>query len=405
MPFWKHWLFLLGVIGNLAMSPAITTNQFVSNGSATYTFGENISFSATFDAPEKIRQLLLYIEPEGQNVRIVNISGDFQDEIQIDYDLRTNPIPPFSNVRYWFQANLEDQSVLNSEHYEFNYFDNRFEWRELNSDHFKIFWTSSDVVFGQMVLNVAELSLQNIGNILLATQDKPIVIFVYDNPDELQSALQLAQASWSAAHADPNLGVILVSKSVNDQQKMLFERQIPHELMHIVEYQNIGDHGYQQQPQWLIEGLASYAELYPNPEYKRVIENNIDNNSLIPLSNLCDTFPPDAETAYLAYAESESFVRYLIEQQGTSSIKALFQAYSDGSTCAEGIQSTYHQTLEELENRWKIEVLGISSLKLFWQNLNPYILLSFLILIPPLIIGLLLIRKRPNKGINHVKSK
>ena len=67
-----------------------------------------------------------------------------------------------------------------------------------------------------------------------------------------------------AGHAAPDLGVVLISIPAGPDEGLEMQRQIPHELMHLAQYEVIGEN-FTNQPYWLIEGMASEAELYPNP--------------------------------------------------------------------------------------------------------------------------------------------
>ena len=80
-------------------------------------------------------------------------------------------------------------------------------------------------------------------------------------------------------------------------QSIFMEQRIPHELMHVMLYRSIGA-GYKDLPTWLREGTATLAEVNPNPDYDRVLANAGANNTLIPLKDLCISFPPNADTAF-----------------------------------------------------------------------------------------------------------
>ncbi len=178
----------------------------------------------------------------------------------------------------------------------------------------------------------------------------------------------------------------MVTISPGPEQRMEMERQIPHEIMHLVESQAAGD-AYSSLPTWLTEGVASLAEIYPNPDFQRSLSKAAESDTLIPLNLLCNGFSHEASSAFLSYAESISFVRFLSERFGSSGLQTLIKKYQDGLGCSEGLQAAYGQSLDQLDAQWKEEVLGINAQVLAWKNLSPYLLLSLLLLLPPIGLG------------------
>ena len=105
-------------------------------------------------------------------------------------------------------------------------------------------------------------------------------------------------------------------------------------------------------------------------------------------ASLCDGFPQETSAAYLAYAQSYSFTRYLREKYGARGLSELLATYSEKVGCEEGTKVAMGVPLPELEADWKQEELGIHLGKRAWTNLSPYFLLFagfILLLITPLI--------------------
>ena len=153
----------------------------------------------------------------------------------------------------------------------------------------------------------------------------------------MQDALPNAEQNWIAGHADPDQGVILVALPPGAERHLEMERQIPHELMHIA--LNYTDaHAYSNLPAWFNEGLASLAELYPNPEYQALIESAYDSGELFPLASLCQTFPNESQDALLAYAQSASFTKFLYDQYGNPGFNRLIAAFASGMNCERGVE-------------------------------------------------------------------
>ena len=105
----------------------------------------------------------------------------------------------------------------------------------------------------------------------------------------------------------------------------------------------------------------------------------------MPISDLCDTFPLDASGAYLAYAESQSFVRFVRDLYGAPALLQLASAYADGLNCDEGVVRALGTSLASLETRWRESVLGQNVAGVFLRNMLPYLGLFVLILLIPLI--------------------
>ncbi|HZU85924.1 MAG TPA: peptidase MA family metallohydrolase, partial [Anaerolineaceae bacterium] len=205
--------------------------------------------------------------------------------------------------------------------------------------------------------------------------------------------LALINASWVAGHASPEFATVLVSLTPSPSQRLEMERQLPHEITHILLYQAYGAN-YSRLPQWFNEGLASLSELYSNADYKRALQKAVQSNSLIPMESLCNGFPRESSGAYLAYAQSESFTRFLFQKYGNASLQELAALYADGVDCQQGIQTVYKTSLDQLELRWKQEYLGMDAELLAWQSLLPYLAILLFVLIPIIAGGLWILRRK-----------
>jgi hypothetical protein len=126
------------------------------------------------------------------------------------------------------------------------------------------------------------------------------------------------------------------------------------------------------------------VELYPNPDYANTLKIASQNNSLLSFENLCASFPADAGSAYLAYAQSQSFVTYIRDTYGTAGLTRLTQAYGDGFTCELGATNALGTPLSQLDTRWRESVLGQNLAGVAARNLSPFILLMVLVLLVPM---------------------
>ena len=397
----QSWLALLLLLANIGffqpLTPGSNTVEIIGMEASSYQFGEKISFHAQLTHLDQVKEVYLFLEPGGEQPRTEKISPAADGQINFDYDLTQKPIRPFTTVTYWLQVISTNGDSISSAKQSLNYEDNRFTWQKLDTGNLQVRWISGDLIFGQAILNAAQRALRSDESLLPATLPNPTRIYVYPNATDLQGAM-LDQLSWVAGHAIVDQGTITISVAPGPEQDYELDRQIPHELMHILTYQ-VAQDGYQRLPVWFTEGLASLAETTPNPDYQSALTQAVDTQTLIPIASLCNAFPPDASGAFLAYAESASFVRYIHQKYGTTAFQKLITNYQNGLGCEEGVNAALGSSLEQFDHRWQQEVLGVDTGSLAVQNLAPYLISGLLLFVLPLGFGLSIRQKEKKKQV------
>lgn len=292
-----------------------------------------------------------------------------------------------------FGLDLKNEKILQRPAYLPGYQDDGFDWQTLESDTLRVRWYNGDANFGQASLSAAHAGLESIRTLIPLDLAEPIEIFIYANADDLRGTLNPGAEAWVVGHADPAPGVVKVLIEPGTEQSILMEQRIPHELMHVMLYRHVGT-GYHNVPAWLREGLATLAETYPNPDYERVLSDAVATDTLIPLKELCTSFPSIAGEAFLAYAESRSFTDYILDTYGSSGLLSLAAYYADGVDCDHGTERAFGVSLSKLELEWRESVLGQSALGPALRNMMPYLVLLCLVLVVPFLGGLSMIRRK-----------
>ena len=375
------------LVATLSLKPDQVRAQegiVVENPQAVSDFGKSITFTAKIKASSPIQQASLLfrgINEEVTRVETIQVAAD--GSVNYVYDASLNVFPPFSEIVYWFQATLSDGKTYTSDSTRFQYSDNRFPWRETSQANVTIHWYAGDDAFGASALDSAGAGLLAMKDIVPLSLTEPIHIYIYSNVNDLGDTMMLGGREWAGGHAHADLGVVLVAVSPGANQFAEMDPLIPHELAHIMLYRALGDQ-YDMQPVWLIEGIASMVELYPNPDYTRALEIASVNHTLIPFTDLCASFPADSGSAFLAYAQSQSFVTYIRDSFGVSGLSRLTSTYRDGFECDLGATKALGSSLGQLDSRWRENVLGQNQTGAALRNLLPFFLLLVLVLIVPI---------------------
>jgi hypothetical protein len=350
----------------------------------TITFGQTINIHAKIKSALPVKQASLLfrgINEDVTHVESVQVADD--GAVSFTYDASLNIIPPFSEVVFWFQATLSDGKTYTSNPNTFFYNDSRFPWRETTRANVTIHWYAGDDAFGAAALDAAGTGMLAMREVIPISLTDPIHVYIYSNPTDLQNTLMLGGEEWVGGHASPKIGVVLVAIAPDASQKINMETKIPHELAHIMLYRALGKN-YANQPTWLVEGISSMMEVYPTPDYEVALNSASEKDSLISFDQLCDSFPGDSGSAFLAYAQSRSFVTYIRETYGTSGLNRLISSYSDGQNCEIGATSALGTPLSQLDTRWREDVLGQNTAGVALRNLAPFMLILMLVLIVPL---------------------
>lgn len=382
--FRAGWMIItMAVLLGMPVQAGAQGGLEVSDVQVMYNFGEQITFQARIRATQEVSQaLVLFREANEQVTRVEPLLFGPDGSVSFRYDARQNILPPFSTIIFWFQVTYANGETAASDVYNVRYIDNRFEWRSSTREMISVYWYEGEDAFGQAALDAAAASLDSIGETIPVDVGAPLEVYVYASAEALQGALYLGGQEWMSGHADPRLGVAMVAIAPGLRQGIEMDTKIPHELAHIMLYRSVGE-GYDRLPTWLNEGLASVSERYRSPDYKNTLQIASGNGSLLPFRDLCDSFPPDAGRAYLAYAQSESFVRYLRNTYSTTGLSALIKAYSDGLDCELGATRALGMPLTQLDTRWRESVLGQNVAAVALRNMAPYLLVLGMALAVP----------------------
>lgn len=374
----------------------------VEDAAVSVDFGRTITFQARIQAPLPIKQasiLFRGVNEEVTRVETVQVAED--GAVKFIYDASLDVYPPFSLIAFWFQATLADDRTYTSAPITFSYHDNRFPWRETGHENIMVHWYAGDDAFGTAALDAAENGMSVINEVLPEALENPVDIYIYSNIEDLKITNEPGGEPWTGGHAVPRVGVVLVAIEPGENQSTELGMKVTHELAHLLLYRALGD-GYARQPVWLLEGFASTMELSPNPEYALALQAAGGKDSLLAFGDICASFPADAGNAFLAYAQSQSFVTYIRKTYGNAGLARLIESYRDGFNdrfnCELGATNALGRPLSQLDRDWRETLPGQNKSAAAFRSLAPFMILMALALSVPILGRIDMVRKRRERG-------
>ncbi|HLX40749.1 MAG TPA: peptidase MA family metallohydrolase, partial [Ktedonobacteraceae bacterium] len=235
----------------------------------------------------------------------------------------------------------------------FTMIDTRFSWQHTPQGLLQVEWYNRPASFGAILMQNASTALMHITTVLGSGLLHPIIIWVYASDSDFHGALAPNSYEWVGGEALPALNEAFIS--VTDANDTTLIRDLPHEMTHLVFHQLIADGP--QAPTWFDEGLAVYNQAYHEPEMQARFQQALSSDSLLRLSYISDGFSSNADTAYLAYAQSWNLVSYMYSTFGQKKMEQLiknmdtFQLDFD-----EALKNALGVNEVQLENQWRLSL-------------------------------------------------
>jgi hypothetical protein len=230
--------------------------------------------------------------------------------------------PPGAPVFYHWEIHDKAGNTLSTEPKLHYYDDLRFDWQKVEDEDLTVLWYEGGEEFGQELYDVSSISLREMIEGMNAELDFPIRVVVYANRDDFHSAF-LYRHEWTGGISYPGMG--LTVQIIAPWEYAWMTDVLPHEIAHQIFFQ-LTDNAYVIPPTWLNEGIAQYNEWVDHSYEEELVADAAAEERLLPMPMIVGGFPPD-DRVYLAYAQSYSLVKMLIETYGWEAMGRYLNAY------------------------------------------------------------------------------
>jgi hypothetical protein len=227
--------------------------------------------------------------------------------------------------------------------------DARYSWRSLTQGKVTIQWYQGDESFARELMEVAQEALLRLAQSTGAELEKPVNIYIYAGAQDLQGAMIFPQ-EWTGGVTFTRYRTIAIGIAPDEID--WGRRAMAHELTHLVIHQVVFN-PYSDLPTWLDEGIAMYAEGPLEPAFAALLKKAVREGTLISVRSLASPFSALAEQSALAYAQSYSLVKFLIENYGQGQMLELLHTFREGSGYDQALLKVYGFDADGLDSLWR----------------------------------------------------
>ncbi|MDX1435646.1 MAG: peptidase MA family metallohydrolase [Anaerolineales bacterium] len=291
-----------------------------------------------------------YRNATSSNLTVLDIVPGPEADLEYRWDTSNITVPPSTPIYYYWEVADSQGNRQKSEEELFLYHDQRFEWQVLERENLSVWWHDQPPEFGEEVMDIAILALQEQVDLFMFELDFPIYLIIYNDFDEF--------AEWHShigefvgGQAFPPFGVTTQIVPADGNQRYWLNDVIPHEISHLFFYQATF-HPLSFPPTWLDEGVAQYNELTGNMSALDRVRSEAALGNLLRLTSLTGSFGQDPDQVRLSYDEGLSAVAYMVDAYGEEGMSRLLGEYREGNNGDSAFENAFGRTIIEFEQDW-----------------------------------------------------
>jgi len=225
------------------------------------------------------------------------------------------------------------------------------EWSRLNTEHFATYHISNEAKACE-VGKISEDFYIEITDRFNFIPDKKIEIWICNSKKQFRTNVNGAIQDWAIGCAYPLIGrIVIQNPTFIEKQHFELSKIVKHEIVHVILGLYLGKN-VRNIPLWFNEGLTMYLSEGWSISRHWIILGNVITQSIIPLSELSETFPQNNSLAQLAYAESHSAISMMFGEYGEAKINNIINQIGKGENFPKAFFNVTGIELNEFEKKW-----------------------------------------------------
>lgn len=220
----------------------------------------------------------------------------------------------------------------------------------IRTDHFEFEFHPLDRVYMTPIVNRAESLYGDLTRTVALSRIDPIRVVMAHTPEAFDRWTPDGRPMprWVAGAAYPDRDLILLRSPRQFNQSDSFGT-FRHELVHLVLSDRFAPGGI---PRWLQEGLAMDLSHQWHPTEDLFLGRAVLMGRLIPLTALDHAFRGEEQSVRLAYLESKSLVRFLVDSYGADGLHRVLQSLSRGDFLPSAVEKSFGLPFSDFEAQW-----------------------------------------------------
>jgi len=323
-------------------------------------FPDEVVFRLEAESSSPITQVMLFYRLGGRDSQVYGYpSFEPGTRVSAGFTLKTGGsayVPSGVDIEYYYVIGDSSGNTHESGKLSVEYRDPRYRWRELRRGDLTVLYHDLSEERVAATADVVNERLEEVKRVAGLTSAVSLKAVIVNGRLEANRTFPVVSAAARRGHlyggfAYADYGLFVLAGLGLDG--------MVHEATHLVMGQVV-DSPRARIPAWLNEGLAMYFESNSGSR-TAYVERAARNGDLLALRST-NTVPGRPDDVRMFYAQSWSVVDHVMETYGTEKMTELLAAIDRGVRIEDAVSQVYGVSLEDLEARWKREVVGITTL-------------------------------------------